>query len=205
MTGAKIGVCPGSLTSLSARTPGLALHPERNSSLVGVESYAAPTVPAHDEPITDESPSPLVGEHRGQRQIAVDRRPRVERGGREAGVGVGPIVGCGGGELGDRRHRADGDDPGQVQLGGIGLGDLSGEQRGLAALRVSDDHHRVGRRPALRVACGPGRVEHPLGLALPDQVGVDAGRPEALVVGGHHDHPRLEQGPEVGDRTERTE
>ena len=34
---------------------------------------------------------------------------------------------------------------------------------------------------------------------------MDAGRPEALVVGGHHDHPRLEQGPEVGDRTEGTE
>ena len=139
---------------------------------MGVESSAAPTAPAHDEAITGSSPRARSVNADASRRLpyVCDQAYRAMAAKRCIGVWVG--AGDRGGELGEGRHRPDGDDAGHKELGCIGLGDLSGEQRGLASLRVAQDDHRVGRGRPFEAARRPSCIQDPLGLALTHEVGL---------------------------------
>ena len=89
-------------------------------------------------------------------------------------------------DVGGRRG---GDDPGQIQLGRVRRCQLPGPQRGMTALGQAP-HEVALAGTQFHLAHGSHDVEAAATLALADQVRVDAGRAQALVVGGRNDVTR---------------
>ena len=132
---------------------------------------------------------------------AVDLRPDQRRVGAENPAGpLGQVV------LEQDRSRfvagAIAATPDERELRCVGSCELTGEERRLAALRVSP-HRKPRAGPGLRDPLrGAHRVEHRAPLALPDEIRVDAGRPQARVVRGHDDVVERHQRGQVRDRLE---
>ncbi len=86
---------------------------------------------------------------------------------------------------------SDGDRPDHRQVRGVGRGKLSREERRVAALRVTSQGDGVVLIWTDERPCRPCRVEHRAPLALADEVGMQAGCAEPLIVGRHDDEPIL--------------